>query len=78
MKSAIAGRTMCDRSWQQCPLSSQISVSTGPPASAAIRTLVGIKRRSCGERDPAAIEQFLRQGVPVALERMAKLGLLVS
>jgi methyltransferase-like protein len=28
--------------------------------------------------DPAAIEQFLRQGVPVALERMAKLGLLVS
>ena len=35
MKSAIAGRTIRARSWQQWPLSSQMRVSTGPLASAA-------------------------------------------
>src|SRR5664279_490057 len=29
MKSAIPGRTICARSWQQCTLSSQIIVSSG-------------------------------------------------
>ena len=33
---------MCERSWQQCPLSSQINVSTGPPASAAMRVAFSI------------------------------------